>query len=102
MGIDILFMGNPELGYECFSARSMIEYLPDDLSPMVHLPWNPCRISSQKLRDYVELLRIYTRRNDPSWDLRHPTRSRGVYAVRAFIRTAKKYLEHNIGAYISM
>ena len=107
MGIDIVFMGNPErIGIEdptcgCFPARAMIEYLPDSLHPMSHLPWREDRACPHNLRDYVERLREFTRYRDPTWALNHPKWMDGVYAVRSFIRIAKKYLEHDIGAYIS-
>ncbi len=112
MGIDIVFLGNPErlgikdITYGCFSARSMIEYLPEELNPMSHLPWSKSRIWNdysyyvEKLRNYVELLRDYTRYRDPTWDLRW--NSHGVYALRQFIRIAKQYLQYDIPAYISM
>ena len=106
MGIDIVFMANPKrLGiddpsYGCYPARSMMNYLPDELCPMMHLSWSERRACPRKLREYVELLRDYTRYNDPTWDLRHCRE--GVYAVRGFIRIAKKYVEHDVAAYISM
>ncbi len=112
MGIDIVFLGHPDrLGITditsgCFSARSMIEYLPDELNPMSHLPWDEVRAwrdstrSLQKLREYVELLRDFTRYRDPTLDLRW--NCHGVYAVRQFIRIAKQYLQYDIPAYISM
>ncbi len=112
MGIDIVFLGHPDrLGISdctggCFSARTMMEYLPDDLNPMSHLPWDEYRAvrdfvgSVRKLREYVELLRDFTRYRDPTFDLRW--NRHGVYAVRQFIRIAKQYLQYDIPAYISM
>ena len=112
MGIDIVFLGRPDaygvkdITGGCFSARSMIEYLPDELNPMSHLPWDESRVwrnysdSVEKLREYVELLRDFTRYRDPTWDLRW--NSHGVHALRQFIRIAKQYLQYDIPAYISM
>ena len=107
MGIDIVFMGWPKsLGiddptYGCFSARSMMEYLPDDLCPMMHLSSSQRGACPRRLRDYVELLRDFTRGNDPARDLKHPQRAHGVHALRQFIRTAKQYLQCDVGAYVS-
>jgi hypothetical protein len=108
MGIDIIFTTNYKvLGIDdpacgCFPTRAMMAYLPDELCPMMHLPCNNRRgACPRELRNYVELLREFTRHNDPTWAINHPKWSNGVYALHQFIRTAKKYLEHDVGAYVS-